>query len=118
MINFSIAVLALIILVCIGIPVAYSMGISSVFYILLVDPQYLEVLPNRSITGVNNFLLLAIPFFILAAEIMGKSGLTSKLFNFVRIFVGRFQGGFRLCDRGRFRTRCDRDPGDDRRGLR
>lgn len=47
MINFSIAVLALIILVCIGIPVAYSMGISSVFYILLVDPQYLEVLPNR-----------------------------------------------------------------------
>mgnify|MGYP004615545215 FL=1 len=93
MINFSIAVLALIILVCIGIPVAYSMGISSVFYILLVDPQYLEVLPNRSITGVNNFLLLAIPFFILAAEIMGKSGLTSKLFNFARLFVGRFQGG-------------------------
>lgn len=93
MINFGIAVLALIILVCIGIPVAYSMGLSSVFYILLVNPQYLEVLPNRSITGVNSFLLLAIPFFVLAAEIMGKTGLTTKLFAFARLFVGRFRGG-------------------------
>ena len=75
MINFGIAVLVLIVLVCIGIPVAYSMGLSSVFYILLVNPKYLEVLPNRSITGVNNFLLLAIPFFVLAAEIMGRFGL-------------------------------------------
>ena len=93
MINFGIAVLVLIILVCLGIPVAYSMGLSSAFYILLADPQYLEILPNRSITGVNNFLLLAIPFFILASEIMGKTGLTSKLFNFARLFVGRFRGG-------------------------
>lgn len=93
MINFGISVLVLIILVCIGIPVAYSMGLSSVFYIMLVNPQYLEVLPNRSITGVNSFLLLAIPFFVLAAEIMGKTGLTSKLFAFARLFVGRFEGG-------------------------
>ena len=93
MINFGIAVLVLIVLVCIGIPVAYSMGLSSVFYILLVNPKYLEVLPNRSITGVNNFLLLAIPFFVLAAEIMGRTGLTTKLFAFARLFVGRFRGG-------------------------
>ena len=93
MINFGVSVLALVILVCIGIPVAYSMGLSSVFYILLVNPRYLEVLPNRSITGVNSFLLLAIPFFVLAAEIMGKTGLTSKLFAFARLFVGRFRGG-------------------------
>lgn len=39
MINFGIAVLVLIILVCLGIPVAYSMGLSSAFYILLADPQ-------------------------------------------------------------------------------
>lgn len=93
MINFGISVLVLVILVCIGIPVAYSMGLSSVFYIMLVNPQYLEVLPNRSITGVNSFLLLAIPFFVLAAEIMGKTGLTTKLFAFARLFVGRFRGG-------------------------
>ncbi|MGE4276475.1 MAG: TRAP transporter large permease [Lawsonibacter sp.] len=93
MINFAIAVLSLMVLVCIGIPVAYSMGLSSVFYILLVNPKYLEVLPNRSITGVNSFLLLAIPFFVLAAEIMGKTNLTTKLFAFARLFVGRFRGG-------------------------
>lgn len=93
MINFAISVLILVVMVCIGIPVAYSMGLSSVFYILLVNPRYLEVLPNRAITGVNSFLLLAIPFFVLAAEIMGKTGLTSKLFAFARLFVGRFQGG-------------------------
>lgn len=96
MINFSIAVVSLIVLVCIGIPVAYSMGLSSVLYIMMVNPQYLEVLPNRSITGVNNFLLLAIPFFVLAAEIMGKTGLTSKLFAFARLFVGRFRGGLAM----------------------
>ena len=93
MINFGIAVLALIVLVCIGIPVAYSMGLSSVIYILMVNPQYLEVLPNRSITGVNSFLLLAIPFFVLASEIMSKTGITTKLFKFARLFAGKQKGG-------------------------
>ena len=93
MINFGIAVLILIFLVCIGIPVAYSMGLSAVIYILMVDPQYLEILPNRALTGINSFVLLSIPFFVLAAEIMTKTGLSSKLFGFARLFVGRFQGG-------------------------
>lgn len=93
MINFGIAVAVLVFLVLIGIPVAYSMGLSSVFYILIVNPRYLEVLPNRCITGVNSFLLLAIPFFVLAGEIMTKTDLSLKLFNFARLFVGRFRGG-------------------------
>ena len=92
MINFGIAVLVLIILVCLGIPVAYSMGLSSAFYILLADPQYLEILPNRSITGVNNFLLLAIPFFILAGNIMNKGGIAVRLINLAKLITGRAPG--------------------------
>ncbi|MBO5570047.1 MAG: TRAP transporter large permease [Clostridia bacterium] len=93
MINFGIAIAVLIILICVGVPVAYSMGLSSVFYILIVNPRYLEILPNRSISGINSFLLLAIPFFVLAGEIMTKTDLSRKLFNFARLFVGRFRGG-------------------------
>jgi len=93
MIKFAIAVAVLVFMVLGGIPVAYSMGLSSVFYILIVNPRYLEVLPNRCITGVNTFLLLAIPFFVLAGEIMTKTDLSRKLFKFARLFVGRFRGG-------------------------
>lgn len=93
MIKFAIGIVLLIVLVCIGIPVAYAMGISSAIYVMLVNPAYLNVLPIRAMAGVNQFLLLAIPFFVLAAEIMTKTDISRKLFAFARLFVGRHRGG-------------------------
>lgn len=57
----------------------------------------LEILPQRMFAGVEGFALLAIPFFILAADIMGKGGVTSRLISFVNTLVGHFPGGLGIC---------------------
>lgn len=57
----------------------------------------LEILPQRMFAGVEGFTLLAIPFFILAADIMGKGGVTSRLIRFVNTLVGHFPGGLGIC---------------------
>lgn len=93
MTTFLFSIALLILLIFIGVPVAYSMGLSSILYILLVDPSYLQILPVRTMTGVNSFILMSIPFFMLAAEIMVKTDISRKLFAFARLFIGRFRGG-------------------------
>lgn len=54
---------------------------------------YIAIIPNRLYEGVNQFQLLAIPFFLLAADIMINADISGKLFRFVKLFVGRFRGG-------------------------
>lgn len=91
--TFLFAIGLLILLIFIGVPVAYSMGLTSILYIVLVNPSFLQVLPTRALTGVNSFILMSIPFFMLAAEIMVQTDISRKLFAFARLFVGRFRGG-------------------------
>lgn len=90
---FFLAIGLLILLIFIGVPVAYSMGFTTIVYIVMVDPSFLQVLPTRALTGVNSFILMSIPFFMLAAEIMVQTDISRKLFAFARLFVGRFRGG-------------------------
>ena len=56
-------------------------------------PIPLSILPQRVFAGLESFPLLAIPFFILAANIMGKGGLSTRLINFIQSFVGHLPGG-------------------------
>ena len=93
MVDFAIAMTVLIGTILIGIPISYSMGITGVFYILLVEPRFIAVVPSRLFAGIDQFQLLAIPFFLLAADVMIHSDISGKLFDFVRLFVGRFRGG-------------------------
>lgn len=93
MTTFLLAILLLVVLILIGIPVAYSMAATSMIYILVIMPTSLKVLPLRALTGVNSFVLMSIPFFILAAEIMVRTDISRKLFAFARLFIGRFRGG-------------------------
>ncbi len=57
----------------------------------------LEILPQRMFAGVEGFALLAIPFFIFAADLMGKGGVTSRLIRFVNTLIGHFPGGLGIC---------------------
>lgn len=90
---FLIAIAILVFLILFGIPVAYAMGSTALLYIVMVNPEYLKILPVRSLTGVNSFILMSIPFFMLAAEIMVSTDISRKLFAFARLFIGRFRGG-------------------------
>lgn len=96
MADFGLAMGILLVTILIGFPISYSMGITGLSYILLVNPAYIIVVPNRLFAGVNQFQLMAIPFFILAANIMVKSDISKKLFDFARLFFGRFQGGLAI----------------------
>ena len=91
--TFLFVIFLLVLLILLGVPVAYSMGVTSILYILMVNPSFLKILPVRTMIGVNSFILMSIPFFMLTAEIMVQADISRKLFAFARLLVGRFRGG-------------------------
>ena len=83
------------IMLAIGVPVAYAVGISAVLGAWYIDIP-LEAVMIQLTNGVNKFSLLAIPFFILAGAIMAEGGIARRLVNFAYIFVGFIRGGLSL----------------------
>ncbi|MBW2057154.1 MAG: TRAP transporter large permease [Deltaproteobacteria bacterium] len=81
----------------IGIPIAWTLGISGLAAILLMHTP-LSILPAKIFGGINCFPLLCVPFFILAGEIMGYGGFTRRLLNFAVILVGFIRGGLALAN--------------------
>lgn len=80
-----------------GIPVIFVLGISALAYFIFTgQTQYLLVIPQRMFAGVDQFILLAIPLFVLAGALMDSGGLTRRLLEFSNAFVGRFRGGTSL----------------------
>lgn len=74
------------------IPIAYALGVSSLVYISYKGIS-LVLVAQKMFTGMDAFILTAIPLFILAGNLMNASGLTEELIRFSRIFVGRIRGG-------------------------
>ena len=83
------------IMLAIGVPVAYAVGISAIIGAWYIDIP-LEAVMIQLTSGVNKFSLLAIPFFILAGAIMAEGGIARRLVNFAYIFVGFIRGGLSL----------------------
>jgi len=83
------------ILLALGVPVAFSIGLSSILTMLLSMEAVPAVttLAQRMATGLDSFALLAIPFFVLAGQFMNKGGIANRLIDFAKVFVGRLPGG-------------------------
>jgi tripartite ATP-independent transporter DctM subunit len=82
------------VLCVLGIPIAFVMGLSTVFsFIFLDNPTLYTLIPQRMYSGVTNFVMLAIPFFIMAGEIMTISGITQDLVRLSNVLVGHLRGG-------------------------
>ncbi|HSB70070.1 MAG TPA: TRAP transporter large permease [Candidatus Methylomirabilis sp.] len=80
-------------LLVLRVPVAVALGLACV-PIFVLDPDLLPVLMLGEMTkAYNSFILLAVPFFILAANMMNSSGITQRLVDFSRSMVGHFRGG-------------------------
>jgi tripartite ATP-independent transporter DctM subunit len=78
----------------IGMPVALSLGMASLVYLLFEGHSHLLVaFPQRMIAGIDSFLLLTIPFFILAGNLMGAANLTGHIVRAAQFAVGRIKGG-------------------------
>ena len=85
----------LLFLIAFGIPVAVSLGLTALIalYALFGLAAPVDLVAQRMYYGVNSFLLVAVPFFMLAGEVMNRSGATRRLFRFAGALVGWMPGG-------------------------
>jgi len=85
----------LLVLIMINVPIAVAMGLTAIiFFIGLGNASLLTMLPQRMYASTTGFTLLAIPFFILAGNLMNTGGVTSRIFRFAKAVIGHVPGGF------------------------
>ncbi|MBR3881002.1 MAG: TRAP transporter large permease [Mailhella sp.] len=76
-----------------GIPIAFSLALGVVCAIVFASRFPIEVLANNMYAATASFPLMAVPFFLLAGELMNRTGITTRLLRFVVVLVGRMHGG-------------------------
>jgi TRAP-type C4-dicarboxylate transport system permease large subunit len=76
-----------------GIPVAIAMSGASMIYLFWQDTTPPFVVIHRMVSGIDSFPLLAVPFFILAGNLMNNAGITNRIFNYALALVGWLKGG-------------------------
>ncbi|MEO1021003.1 MAG: TRAP transporter large permease [Bacteroidota bacterium] len=88
-------VIIFVILLLLRVPIAFSIGISTLATILVSVESLaaLTTVAQRMTTGLDSFTLLAIPFFILAGQIMNRGGIAQRLINLAKVLVGMLPGG-------------------------
>ncbi len=90
---FALCVVTIVFLGALGLPIGHSMIVASIFY-LLMSGHDLGTAAEQILNGLfNSYVLLAIPLFILAADLMNIGSLTDRLLRFCLVLVGRFRGG-------------------------
>jgi len=87
---------SLVVFLMLGIPIAYSLGLSGFIYFAVVHPELLQILPARLFAGMNSYAMIALPLFVFMGLLMNSGGITSRLIDFSLLFVGRFRGGLGL----------------------
>lgn len=83
------------ILLLLNVPIAVSLGLSSVFA-MLYGGDMLSVVPTNLYSGMAKFLLLAIPFFVLSGNVMAESGISGRLVDFIDDCIGHQRGGIAI----------------------
>ncbi len=91
-IGIIVLIVSFLFLLIVGVPIAFSIGIAGILTMLVsIDaaPAF-ATFAQRMATGLDSFALLAIPFFILAGNIMNSGGIAIRLINLARVLVGRY----------------------------
>ena len=88
--------ISLLVLIGVGVPVAYSLGVSVLLYVILSDTQLLLMLPLRLLAGFDSYALMSLPLFILMGQVMNSAQITSRLIDFSMLLAGRFKSGLGL----------------------
>lgn len=76
-----------------SVPIAVSLGLAAIAGLFMIMPEGLILMPQKVVSGIDSFTLLAIPLFILAGTIMGRGGIARRIVSLALIFVGRVRGG-------------------------
>lgn len=94
-INVLVLVLSFAILLAMGVPISISIGLSTVLVMIVSMPPLPAVATSaqRMAAGLDSFALLAVPFFILAGQLMNRGGIARRLIDFAKVLVGPLPGG-------------------------
>lgn len=100
--SLLIILVVLLVLLALGVPIAYSIGISSLVAVLQTVPLDISVVTaaQRTFVGMSKFSLTAIPFFILAGNIMNQGGIAKRLVDFVMALLGKMPGALLVTNAG------------------
>lgn len=91
--NLLIVIFVMLVLLIFGMPVALIMGLSGIAYFVVTGSfEYFPMAVSRLYSGIDSFTLICIPFFILAGDMMTRSGITERLVKFSNLLVGRLPG--------------------------
>lgn len=98
----AIILLSLVILLATGVPIAFSIGIASIITIITTIPADVATLTaaQRTFVGMSSFTLTAIPFFILAGNLMNEGGIAKRLVDFVMAILGKLPGALLVTNVG------------------
>lgn len=83
----------MIVLIFIGMPVGYAIGLASLGTFFLFSTMDISIIAQNCFTGLNSFTLLAIPFFILSGVLMGEGGIAKRIVDIADAFIGFVTGG-------------------------
>jgi tripartite ATP-independent transporter DctM subunit len=82
-------------MILIGVPISFAMiSISGAYFLMGPIPSFVDLLPQKIFEGIDYIVLTAIPFFLLAGELMSRSGMAERLMHFSNLVIGRVRGGF------------------------
>lgn len=90
--DITVVLAIMIFLLCLGMPVAFAMGVASAVYLILADIP-MAMMVQRATHAVDSFIIMAIPFFYLAGELMNACKLTDRILHLARVCVGHISGG-------------------------
>lgn len=93
--SIEIVLLVFFTMILFGVPIAFAMiAISGLYFVTGPIPDFVELLPQKMFEGLDFIILTAIPFFLLAGELMNRSGMAERLMHFANLVIGRVRGGF------------------------
>lgn len=76
-----------------GVPIAFALLLSAVFMMLYLDNFSAQIIAQNVISGADNYTMMAVPFFILAGDLMGSGGLSKRIVNMSLALMGHVRGG-------------------------
>lgn len=85
--------LVFVLTILLGVPVAFCLGLAGIVFIFFSETLPFNILPTLIFGGIDSFPLMAIPFFIMAGDLMSRSGVLPRLVELAESLVGHFKGG-------------------------
>ncbi|MBT8364740.1 MAG: TRAP transporter large permease [Deltaproteobacteria bacterium] len=86
-------VIVFVVTILLGVPVAFCLGLAAIAFIIVTEAMPFNILPTLMFGGIDSFPLMAIPFFIMAGDLMSRCGVLPRLVDLADAIVGHFKGG-------------------------